>query len=65
MPDIKNLPVKNLPKNGQKSQFTSNDGFKFGLGFWMAWAVVTLFFIPALACIAVIFLPMLTGISFP
>lgn len=65
MTDIKNLPIKNLPKNSQKSQFTSNDGFRFGLGFWMAWAIITLFFIPALACIIAVFLPALTRLLFP
>lgn len=35
--------------SGQKS-ITAGDGFRFGLGFWLAWAAVLLVVLPAIGC---------------
>jgi hypothetical protein len=59
MTNIKPLPKKSEPR------INSADGLRFGLGFWMAWAIITLLFLPAVACLIVLFLPLLTGYSLP
>lgn len=55
--------IKPLPKKVDPPRLSSTDGLRFGLGFWMAWAIITLLFLPAVACLIALFLPLLTGSS--